>query len=95
MELGQLIKSLAGRDKGKHYLVVGFEGRRVLLSDGQFRPVNRPKRKNVKHLQPYRFISPEIQAEAQNNALRDTTIRNALNSLLAAGNGQKNKENGG
>ncbi len=94
MEIGQLIKSLAGRDKGKHYLVIGFEGRYVLLSDGQVRSVERPKRKNLKHLQPYRCVAPEIQAEAQNKTLRDTTVRSALNSLLTAGNGQKNKENG-
>ncbi len=94
MEIGQLIKSLAGRDKGKHYLVIGFEGRYVLLSDGQVRSVERPKRKNLKHLQPYRCVAPEIQAEVQNKTLRDTTVRNALNLLLTAGNGQRNKEDG-
>lgn len=94
MEIGQLIKSLAGRDKGKHYLVIGIEGRHVLLSDGQIRSVERPKKKNMKHLQPYRCVAPEIQAEAKNHTLRDTTVRNALRSLLTAGNGQENRENG-
>lgn len=51
---GQLVRSRAGRDRGKHYLVIKLTGpREVLLSDGRSRPLARPKRKNVAHLQPY------------------------------------------
>jgi len=84
VELGQLVKSLAGRDKGKHYFVIGFEGRYVLLVDGRVRSVDRPKNKNVKHLQPYRYVETGIQEEIKQNALKDTTVRNALNTLLAS-----------
>ncbi len=84
MEIGQLVKSLAGRDKGKHYLVTGFDGNFVLLSDGQVRLVTRPKRKNTKHLQPYRCVVPQIQEEIQQKTLKDTMVRNTLNALLAS-----------
>ena len=54
LEPGQLVRSKAGRDKGKHYLVLKVEGpNRVLLVDGRRRPLNRPKGKNIGHLQPY------------------------------------------
>ncbi len=92
MQVGQLVKSLAGRDKGKHYLVIGFDGRYMLLSDGQNRPINQPKKKNAKHLQAYRCVAPEIQEAVKNHTLQDTTVRNMLNTLLAPENKQKMDE---
>jgi len=51
---GQLVRSLAGRDKGKHYLVLReLDQRTVLLVDGRSRPLSRPKKKNKAHLQHY------------------------------------------
>ena len=51
---GQLVRSLAGRDKGKHYLVLKeLDGKYVLLVNGRRRPLNRPKKKNKAHLQHY------------------------------------------
>jgi ribosomal protein L14E/L6E/L27E len=51
---GQLVRSLAGRDRGKHYLILGeLDQKYVFLVDGQSRPVSRPKKKNKAHLQHY------------------------------------------
>ncbi len=51
---GQLVRSRAGRDKGKHYLVLEFlNDRNVLLVDGGTRPLDKPKKKNIAHLQRY------------------------------------------
>jgi ribosomal protein L14E/L6E/L27E len=51
---GQLVRSLAGRDKGKHYLVFReLDNNYVLLVDGRSRSVARPKKKNIAHLQRY------------------------------------------
>ncbi len=51
---GQLVRSKAGRDKGKHYLVLKVvDQTRVLLVNGGDRPLKHPKKKNVAHLQPY------------------------------------------
>jgi len=85
METGQVVKSLAGRDKGRLYLVVGFaEGNRALLADGRCRTVSSPKKKNLKHLQPYRSVFPEIKERIQQGNLSDISVRNILNSLLSA-----------
>lgn len=84
MEIGQLVKSLAGRDKGRHYLIIGFEGGRALVADGRSRPVNRPKKKNPKHLQPYKSVDREIKERVEENNLNDTVVRNSLHALLAA-----------
>ncbi len=51
---GQLVRSLAGRDKGKHYLVLReLDSIYVLVVDGRNRPLARPKKKNKIHLQHY------------------------------------------
>ncbi|HSW35077.1 MAG TPA: KOW domain-containing RNA-binding protein [Candidatus Limnocylindrales bacterium] len=54
LKSGQLVRSLMGRDKGKHYIVIqelaqGY----VLLADGKVRTLAQPKRKNKIHLQIY------------------------------------------
>jgi ribosomal protein L14E/L6E/L27E len=49
--VGLTVTSRAARDAGDRYVVVGVaEGDTVLLADGRKRAVDRPKRKNVKHL---------------------------------------------
>lgn len=54
LQPGQLVRSLAGRDKGRHYLVLQeIDHKYVLLVDGRRRPVARPKKKNKAHLQHY------------------------------------------
>lgn len=57
---GQLVRSLAGRDKDNHYIVLQeLEDRHVLLVDGRNRTLDRPKKKNKAHLQHYeRCINP-------------------------------------
>lgn len=51
LEIGQLVTSKMGRDSGKKYVVIEFyDDNHVNVTDGFARKVNRPKRKNVKHL---------------------------------------------
>ena len=40
-----LAVSLAGHDKGKCYVVLGQENGFFLLSDGKYKPLERPKKK--------------------------------------------------
>ncbi|GEM_PF-671537 len=84
IHLGQLVKSLAGRDKGKHYLVVGFKNDRILLADGRSRTLSRPKKKNARHVQHYRQVIPGIEEAIRQGKLKDTIVRNTLNELLSA-----------
>lgn len=49
---GMVVRSLCGRDKDRLLCVLGEEKNRVLVCDGKERPINRPKRKNPKHLAP-------------------------------------------
>jgi large subunit ribosomal protein L14e len=92
LESGQVVKSLAGRDKGKLYLIIGFEGNRALLSDGCSRLVKRPKKKNLKHLQPYRCVVPEIRERIKQGNLNDNVVRNTLNLLISPEGGQNSPQ---
>ena len=47
---GRIVCSKAGRDKGYFMVVVKRENGFVYVCDGKERPLERPKRKNEKHL---------------------------------------------
>ena len=49
--VGRIVCSKAGRDKGYFMVVVESEENYVLVCHGKERPLERPKRKNIKHLQ--------------------------------------------
>jgi len=49
---GQVVIPKRGRDKGKPMLVMATEGEYLFLSDGAARPLCKPKKKKVKHVQP-------------------------------------------
>lgn len=55
VEAGMAARSLAGHDKGQWYLILRVEGSAVWLIDGKTRTKERPKKKNIRHIQPARM----------------------------------------
>ncbi len=49
--VGMLATSKAGHDKDAVYVIIREEGEYIYAADGQVRTVERPKRKNKKHIQ--------------------------------------------
>jgi len=50
--LGQLAKSIAGRDKGRFMVIIDIiDENYVYIVDGDLRKVENPKKKKIKHLQ--------------------------------------------
>ena len=49
---GQLVRSKAGRDKGRLFAVIGIEGQMLFLADGSLRKLDRPKAKKTRHVAP-------------------------------------------
>lgn len=50
-QLGEIVISKAGRDRGKYYIIIGIYNQNyVKIADGEFKKVEHPKRKNIKHL---------------------------------------------
>lgn len=54
-----LATSKAGHDKGKQYVVLGWEGDVCLLVNGTTKLLEKPKKKNQKHVQLIREIPGE------------------------------------
>lgn len=73
---GQVAFSAAGRDKDKPMAVAYQDSKYVYVCDGKERPLNRPKRKNLKHL---RFTEITVDEKSLAN---DSALRKALNGLL-------------
>ena len=67
---GSVVIAKAGRDKGKAFAVTQvIDSRTVLIADGKRRPLERPKRKNVIHLQMTRTT---VDCITTNRQLRNT-----------------------
>ena len=67
--LGKIVISNAGRDKNKAMVIVKETENYLLVCDGKERPVERPKRKNPKHLKLTTICLEAHQLET-NRALR-------------------------
>lgn len=58
---GQIVKSKSGHDKGNVFFVVDvIDDDHVLIADGDRRRSEKPKKKKVKHLQPFNRINQTV-----------------------------------
>ncbi len=84
LQLGQLVRSRAGRDLGCYYLVYRLTGpNKAWLVDGRGRNTANPKAKNPRHLQRVNQVSARFVAALKGGDLTPELIRAELNSLLA------------
>lgn len=61
--VGQVVRIRQGREAGQFAVVIRMiDERFVLLADGEKRKYDRPKKKNVNHIEVMDFISPEVQS---------------------------------
>jgi len=52
MQLGQVVFSKAGHDKGRAFVIISADNGFAMISDGETRLIEKPKKKKLKHLQP-------------------------------------------
>lgn len=61
--LGKIAYSKAGRDQGKVLVVVSvLDDEYVYVCDGSLRPVEKPKKKKIKHLEFTNIIAEEVES---------------------------------
>lgn len=77
---GMLVRSKAGHDRDRLYLVVREEGDILWLADGTVRPLQKPKKKRRKHVRPegQGVSREEIERFFQNPAWADNQIRERI-----------------
>ena len=94
---GLLAESVQGRDKGKLYVIVSVADKNfALVSDGETRPLNKQKKKRIKHLKLTGTVFEAIEAKltgADKKKLYDTEIKRAIKLYNAQLTGRTKKPN--
>lgn len=87
LKIGQIVKSKAGRDKGRIFLISEvIDDNYVMVCDGDLRKLSSPKKKKVIHLNIYNTVLTEFaQKLLSNENLNDAFIRRLLEPYNASG----------
>ena len=83
MEIAQsnIVRSDAGRDKGKLFVVLAVEGEYLLLADGKSRKVESPKRKKRRHVL---FVAADENRLSEKIKSEEKITNSELRRALAA-----------
>jgi ribosomal protein L14E/L6E/L27E len=80
---GMVVRSAAGHDKNRFYVVVKAEAGFVWIADGKERKLEKPKRKNPRHVSPTTTVL-ELSGITSNRKLR---------AMLMPFNGEAGEQN--
>ncbi|QSX06012.1 KOW domain-containing RNA-binding protein [Sedimentibacter sp. zth1] len=88
IQKGQVVKSKAGRDKGRVFVIYDIiDDQHVLLCDGDLRKLNCPKRKKIKHLMVYNSVIENFAKMLKSNEkINDAFVRKQLNAFYSEEN---------
>jgi len=89
--LGEIVESMTGRDKGKYSVILGFDGDRLILADGDRRKYDKPKRKNARHIRYTGFVAQEVlKAIEETGRVTNAKLRYVLQNYLSNHKDEKN-----
>lgn len=71
---GSLVRSLAGHDRDRYFIILEEDGEYVTLADGRSRTVEKPKKKKKKHVRP--ADSPQAEGVPADNETIRRIIKN-------------------
>ncbi len=75
---GTVVRSLAGHDSGDFQIIMDFDANSATVCDGKHRPLERPKRKKLKHLSITKTIVDSEQLQT------NKSIRKVLRPFIEA-----------
>ena len=80
-ETGMLVRSLAGHEKDRLYIIIRQDEEYVWLVDGRNRTMEKPKKKKKKHIQVIHRISEPVKKMLESGeTLSDEMIIQAIQS---------------
>lgn len=74
----KLAVSRSGHDKDSLYVIVKEEANLVYLADGKGKPIEKPKRKNRKHIQIIKNLPKDITEVFTQENFRNEEIKRAI-----------------
>jgi len=82
IEPGRAVISRAGRDKGNIYIICAVDGDFVLVADGSRRPLEKPKRKRVKHLKLLPELFEKLSEKfREGKKIHDTELKSCVKKI--------------
>ena len=83
-DTGRIVLSKQGHDKDRWFIVVkGLDEKHVLIADGDTRKLDRPKKKQMKHLRPKPEKASEIAERLiEGKPVLDSDIRKYLATFV-------------
>lgn len=66
-EVGSLVISKAGHDKGQIYVIIKVDEEYIYLSDGIYKTLDKLKKKKIKHIQRINYIDEQINKKIKNH----------------------------
>jgi ribosomal protein L14E/L6E/L27E len=78
-EVGMLAVSKAGHDKSELYVIIRVEKEYVYLVNGTNHSLEKPKKKNIKHIQIIKHTDGELQTMlTANNKIQNEHIKRVI-----------------
>lgn len=74
----KLAVSRSGHDKDSMYVIIKEEANMVYLADGELKPLEKPKKKNRKHIQVIKKLPKEITEVFTQQNFRNEEIKRAI-----------------
>ena len=86
--IGRYVWSKSGRDKGRLFIIIGiYDDQHVFIADGDYRRVENPKKKKLKHLNITNSTAEEIRdIIAMKKKLLNADLQKAINDYLNRNN---------
>ena len=69
--VGYLARSIAGHDKGNLYIIIEETDQYLFLANGEEKTLEKPKRKNRKHVALIKIKNPVSSNEAIKHSIRE------------------------
>lgn len=86
IEAGMLAKSLAGHDKDSCYVVWKANDLYAWLTDGRLKPIEKPKKKKLKHVQIVYAIPENLKVKLScMETIRNEDIKYAIKMYTQSG----------
>jgi|LSQX01.2.fsa_nt_gb ribosomal protein L14E/L6E/L27E len=79
--IGCFVKSKAGRDAGKYYVIIDTHNEYVYLVDGNIRTLEHPKKKNIAHINKVGYIDTLLLKAIDKKYIKNEEIKRAIKLL--------------